>query len=358
MVCKPEGERVNAAWPKYRRLCIAGAKLGMRVFVFTPDRIDWSRRQVVGLVYDKERSEWAEMPFDLPDLVYDRFFSTGPPQVSLYRDAIRRLRGESAVRFLGNSLGDKWQVYRCLLRSPRLAPFVPRTELLRRPQALIGRLRRERELFLKPLRGCQGKGAIHLRRADDGTYAVRGRDERNAPIHAEFADAFSLVSWVRGHTGGRPYLAQPYLALHSAAGDPFDVRSLMQKNGRGLWQLTGLAVRKGQPGSATSNLHGGGTALEAKPFLTQQFGEERASRIIRTLTQLSAEIPPVLESFFGRLAELGIDFGVDRGENVWILEVNSKPGRAAFSDLPNKKQRYESVYNPVLYARFLLQSRF
>ena len=54
-------------------------------------------------------------------------------------------------------------------------------------------------------------------------------------------------------------------------------------------------------------------------------------KIIQTIRDLSAQLPSLLEEGFGRLGELGIDFGVDTKGRVWILEVNSKPGRRAFT---------------------------
>ena len=51
-------------------------------------------------------------------------------------------------------------------------------------------------------------------------------------------------------------------------------------------------------------------------------------KIIQTIRDLSAQLPSLLEEGFGRLGELGIDFGVDTKGRVWILEVNSNRAAA------------------------------
>jgi hypothetical protein len=62
----------------------------------------------------------------------------------------------------------------------------------------------------------------------------------------------------------------------------------------------------------------------------------------------------VLESCHGRLVELGIDFGVDLDGYIWILEVNSKPGRSIFTYLQDDKARNRALENPIRYAKYLL----
>jgi glutathione synthase/RimK-type ligase-like ATP-grasp enzyme len=338
----------------HRRLCLKGEELGMDVFLFAPETIDWRRGTVHALRYRRETGDWEGQPSPLPDLVYDRCFPANRRQRESYLAASRRLRQCPGVRLLGNRLGGKWSVGGWLSRFPGIAPHLVATDRLADPQALRHRLEREESVFLKPDSGSQGRGTLHVSRRPDGSFLVRGRSFRNRPLTARFPGAEAAAGRILQFAGGRRYLIQPYLALHTLDGDAFDIRSLVQKNARGVWQLTGAAVRLGAPGSATSNLHGGGSAHEVQPFLEREFGKERAAGIWDTLKKLSGEIPPALEARCGRLVELGLDFGISRDGRVWILEVNSKPGRSAFSRLPGKRRKEEAIYNPVYYARFLL----
>ncbi|NHN31585.1 YheC/YheD family protein [Paenibacillus sp. S3N08] len=201
----------------------------------------------------------------------------------------------------------------------------------------------------------QKPGASPLRAATPAVFSVRGRDARNRRIARDFADEAALLLWLRRFTARRRYLQQQYLLLQTHTGDAYDVRALVQKDGSGRWALTGMAVRQGQDGSLTSNLHGGGTTQPACDFLEQQFGAAQAASIISELGRLSELIPEALEARHGRLVELGIDYGIDTAGKPWILEVNSKPGRSIFAHIEDNKMRIRAITNPIRYARYLLQ---
>ncbi|WP_368784377.1 YheC/YheD family protein, partial [Acinetobacter baumannii] len=63
-----------------------------------------------------------------------------------------------------------------------------------------------------------------------------------------------------------------------------------------------------------------------------------------------SELPTFLEQRHGRLVELGIDIGIDRQGKVWLIEVNSKPGRASFRRIEGGKYYREVRLNPLRYA--------
>ncbi|MCZ8513440.1 YheC/YheD family protein [Paenibacillus filicis] len=357
----------------YRRLCLSGQRAGLTVFVFTPPAIDWTRLQVSGYTFDPSGEEWILRTFPLPAVVYDRCFFTTRRQYADYRHALKRLKEHGSVRLLSHGLRGKLEVQRLLERDSRFAALLPHTEALRSMRTLALWLEHRREAVLKPQGGSQGRGVLLVQRgagpggasapapgtvnAAGAAFTVRGRDARNRRVERAFADAGALLRWLRRFVAQRPYLLQQYLLLQSREGDAYDVRALVQKDGAGRWQLTGMAVRRGQGGSLTSNVHGGGTAEPAADFLAREFGQAKAAELLRELMRLSELLPEALESNHGRLAELGIDFGVDTGGNIWILEVNSKPGRSIFTYLRDVKAQRASVDNPVRYAGYLLQQR-
>ncbi|WP_244933000.1 YheC/YheD family protein [Paenibacillus validus] len=346
----------------YRRLCLLGPRLHLSVYVFTPNSVDWEQERVTGYTYEASAGQWVPGTFALPAIVYDRCFFTTRRQYADYRETMGRLQRHPNVRLLGSGLKGKLDVQRLLARDRdgRFNRYLPQTELLRSMRMLADWLREHGEAVLKPLGGSQGRGVLHVRRnAEPGgqtpAFTLRGRDARNREIARGFESGAALAAFLRRLIGRRSYLLQRYLALHTREGDAYDVRALVQKNGAGRWQLTGLAVRRGQSGSLTANLHGGGMACAAEPMLAREFGRARAEAILAELRQLADTLPEVLESRHGRLAELGIDFGVDTGGHIWMLEVNSKPGRSIFTYLRDDKARLAAVANPLRYADYLLR---
>lgn len=353
MVCPAAGDPPFPEKQYYKRLSLIGQKLGLAVFVFFPHRIDWVRRRVVGYTYSASAKRWEKKLFPFPAAVYDRCFYPNLPTLSAYREPIRRLMAHPDTRFLGYGLKGKWNVHQMLVRDEALEPHIPETELFQRSSDLVRWLEERGELFLKPHGGSQGKGVLHVSKTAGG-FTVRGRSARNEVVHARFRSEGKLLAWIRSFTAGRKYLIQRYLTLTTADGEAFDIRALVQKNSGGCWELTGLALRRGAPGSITSNLHGGGHAGEAEPFLRTLYGEEAARVIAETVRSVALRVPEVLEQYHGRLAELGVDVGVDTDGRVWVLEANSKPGRSAFAALSDKRVRVAAIRNPMLYAKHLL----
>ena len=150
-----------------------------------------------------------------------------------------------------------------------------------------------------------------------------------------------MKQWLNRFVANTRYVMQPYLPLNTPEGRPYDLRMLIQKNERGEWMTTGMAIRTGKPHGLTSNLHGGGRAEKAVPFLLRHFHRDQVSDIMEKIRWLAAVVPPHIERHHGRLLELGLDVGIDTDGRIWLLEVNSKPGRSVFV-LSGQKEVFRS----------------
>ncbi|HZG14356.1 MAG TPA: YheC/YheD family protein, partial [Candidatus Bathyarchaeia archaeon] len=80
-------------------------------------------------------------------------------------------------------------------------------------------------------------------------------------------------------------------------------------------------------------------------------------RIEEEIDQVISLLPSFLEQYHGRLVELGIDIGIDTNGHVWIIEVNSKPGRTVFRQISDRMARIRSISQPVKYAHYLMKER-
>lgn len=333
-------------------LCRAGPAFGAEVYVFSPLEADEASRTVQGYGWSAAKG-WERRTYPLPDLIYDRAFFSGKEAYESHRRALRRLRALKPVPYLGYGMKSKLEMLHYLRRDPELRPFLPRTFKLASPEMAARWLKREARIFLKPEAGSQGRGAVLAERTD-GCWQIRARDHENRPLVREFSEEAQFVRWLGAFAGSRAYLIQPYLELAAPSGEAWDIRALVQKNGRGLWELTGMGARLGGGGSITSNLHGGGSAMEAARCLERQFDSARAVEILDTVRWLALRIPPALEACNGRMAELGLDLGVDRQGRVWIIEANTKPGRSIFRKLGQEKLLRRAERNPVAYACYVL----
>lgn len=358
LVAESEGPFPFAEAAFCRKLCIIGERQGLRVYVLCPAWIaDGNAGGIPG--YATQRGTWVRKRFPRPDVIYDRCLIHDRKQQLLKHRLLSRLAAEHPFICLTRGLAGKWAVYQALRQCPEAAPYLPETMVYKGSDQLSEWLdTHDGQVFLKPRNGTHGRRTLYAKlQPPNGELKIMGRSGRNSIFRRRFSSQQEGLKWVDRFTGKRPFLIQPYLQLNSAKGEPFDVRVLMQKNATGKWSLTGMAVRAGQKHSLTSNLHGGGTAHPAVPFLIQELGTTEGEAAVAAIRKLSLLIPEYLETRFGRLAELGLDFGVDRQGRVWVLEVNSKPGRSSFFRIGDPESARKSLENPIFYARYLLLSK-
>ncbi|CAH1204745.1 Endospore coat-associated protein YheD [Paenibacillus auburnensis] len=334
------------------QLCAAAPLYDLKVLVFHPEGVSIDGQTINGYVWKEGR--WQQSLASAPDILYNR---------CLYSSLQQKKAASAAMAALHRTLPwsrplpDKWGVYGILHRSRKAAALLPETRLYTGIDALSTMLaEREYGVFLKPMAGSHGKRTLHallLSSKAGGGISIRGRGEANESFRHDFRTPDEGLDWVHSFIGKRRYIIQPYLDLTSSDGQPFDVRVLMQKNGRGAWTLTGMAVRLGRQGTLTSNLHGGGTAVPPLPFLLAEYGKSGAE-LLEELAAAAALLPPLLEESCGRLGELGLDFGIDAGGRIYLLEANSKPGRTVFRLTGDRRAARLATENPLRYARHLL----
>ena len=315
-----------------RMLAAAGSGMGARVIVFAPEGV--RKERGAGLVrgWTLEEGGWTPLLAPVPPVFFDRRFPRTPAEQAAGARAVRILLRHGAAP-LGRALPGKAQVHAALRRCAPLRPLLPPTAVFA-PRRLADLLAAHPAgLFLKPAAGMQGRGTAALRpEPGGGIVRITGRTMRNRPFELR-VPAERLAEAAASLARGRPYLVQPLLCLKTAADEPFDLRLFVQKDGAGVWALTGAAVRIGRPGAAASNLHGGGTARPALPFLAAMLGDRAAARLFGRAKRAALLAAREAERAFGRLAEIGADFGIEPGGRLWLLELNAKPGRAIFAEI-------------------------
>lgn len=345
-----------------RRLALMGQKHHLSVVVFSPVTLRSRSKTIKG--YTLEDGHWVYREHKMPPVVYDRLTYSNVTQYQACRAACSEMK-RLGVTWLGIGLRGKWDLYQALSQDPTIAPILPKTALYEGPQQLYKLLRQHQgSLFLKPHGGSQGRSVLSVHRLNSSVHAdftssadtsisIDGRDAQNRSFHHEYSNTKEAFMWIHRFIAQRKYIIQPYLTLYSHNKRPFDIRVLMQKDQRGRWHETGTAARIGDKESVTSNLHGGGHALRAQSFLTEQFGEAEAKQLLSQIKHYNEYIPTAIEERHGRLVELGLDYGIDRDKRLWLLEANSKPGRSVFAQTGDREASTLAVELPILYARYV-----
>lgn len=312
----------------------AADQLNVDLVIVTPQRIDWKNHGVYGLVYNGQA--WEEETVALPRSLYNRYYGPKPKIVS----RIEAVIGKNKV-FNHITRFDKWMIHQLLMASP-LKGHLPVTAPYT-PEDVVKYLERFKRLIVKPTSGRLGT-KIYLVAEDQGVYYLY-HGTRSPVRHFYLLE--DLLSNVKSLVD-EEFLLQQYVPLASIDGRIFDVRLLAQKNGHGVWQISGMLSRMALSYSYVTNVTQ--AILPVQEVLRRAFPYRY---FIPRLTELGIMAAQTIEASVGSLGELSVDLGIDENGNIWIIELNAKPMKDTFRALGHDLLMQEIYLQPLLYARHL-----
>lgn len=300
-------------------ICQTARRLGGIAFVFTPDDVDRTTMTVTGRL--PHRGRWIEAPLPLPHVVYNRI----PYRQWEQRPGVQAFLTwlTKRVHLFNRSFFDKWQLTQWLGTAKSLRALLPDTA-----RATLGTLRaflaRYPTVYLKPCGGKAGVGILRVTKTPAGYKAI-GQSTNGTRKTAVFRRFEELASWCRRWIGDVPYLIQQGIELANVNGQRFDLRALVQKDGSGQWQLTGVGARVAPAGGITTHVPQGGHIGNPRLLLARALPSHAASHVQDQLRAVALTVARTLERHMPGLAECSMDFGVDRHGKLWFFEANAKP---------------------------------
>ncbi|MFJ7639009.1 YheC/YheD family protein [Peribacillus sp. NPDC097206] len=331
----------------FTELAKTAKTLGMNVCKFVPENMDVDSKKIKGERFDGEKEVWLPASLDLPDFVYDRCFHGISREHNDIREKINWLKENS--NFLGLGLPGKWDVYRTLKTNPLLQAFFPETERVTTPEQIIEHMERLEKIIIKPEFGSGGLGIYLLTKTKEGTTV--SMTKKGTKYDRQFESKSQLNKWLQHLLTRYSYLCQPYLELSNQKNEPFDLRILLQKNEKNQWLERGRGIRLGKQDHITSNLTTGGEALSLEDFMKKN-PDSIPVTVEQTIQHILRTLPVETEGAFQRLFELGIDLGIDKAGKIWILDINSKPGRKIIQTLQPESMK-EIYQAPFKYCQYL-----
>ncbi|MGE7604190.1 YheC/YheD family protein [Peribacillus sp. NPDC097675] len=333
----------------FTELAKSAKSLDMNVCKFVPENVDVELKKIKGERFDGEKEIWRSASFDLPDFIYDRCFHGLSREHNDIREKINWLKENS--NFIGLGLPGKWDVYQTLKTHPLLQAFFPETVRVTTSDEIIDHLERLEKIIIKPEFGSGGLGIYLLTKTKEGTTV--SMTKKGMKYDRQFESTSQLNKWLQHLLTRYSYLCQPYLELSTQKNEPFDLRILLQKNEKNQWLERGRGVRLGKPDHITSNLTTGGEALTLESF-AKKSPEAIPIIVEQTIQHILRTLPVETEAAFHRLFELGVDLGIDKKGQIWILDINSKPGRKIVQTLQPKSMK-EIYQAPFRYSKYLAE---
>ncbi|ASS75738.1 hypothetical protein CIG75_12590 [Tumebacillus algifaecis] len=236
--------------------------------------------------------------------------------------------------------GSKWSKHLIFLASPELRHDVPETKLYSKA-TLATMINRHGEVFVKPVYGGGGFRIFRVKRLA-GRFEVKMEHQKRVVSSLD-----SVVAWIDSVRKGSRFLVQQGIALAKWRGRPVDVRTIVQKNEAGRWEVTRLFAKAAGSGLAVTNLVIGGSALTVRAYLMSNgYTSQKAQSAIRRLKAKSVRIA---KRFGGRYSNAiyGLDIGLDRQGKFWLIEVNTAPQLSIFKKgtLSRSDQRSLMLWN-------------
>lgn len=334
-----KGNRSN-----YIDLIKMGIKTGVLIYVFTAESLDKHNKTVDGYFYLPTKKTWLKKKMPLPDVVYNRISSRKEENKVKTKEAINFL-GKENIPYFNHYFFDKATLNNWMSKTREFGRFVPETKSLSLDN-LKKMLNTYQMLYLKPIYGKAGIGFIKIERKDKKyllTYQNSKMTQRKTiyNLNSLWKNIISLIA-------SKNYIIQRGIQLNEYHGYPFDIRILVQKNGEGTWKVSGIGARVAGAKSITTHVPRGGYIETPIKVFNYSFGKY-AKDWEEAISKLSIAIAKHIEKRSEKnLGEISLDLGIDKENNLWFFEANSKPMKF---DEPNI--RYTSLLRLTQYFRYL-----
>lgn len=317
----------------------AARSCGLTTFYLTLNQIYPSSGYAMGYKYAGGKYHYVKMK--IPRVIHNRALS---PRTAKMRLKYKQLNRISYV-FNADKGHSKHKINKILTR--RFPNHLPVTVSYSK-QKLQSMMRRYDNLFIKPQKSSLGRGIINITKTK-GKWSIR------MPHRKLVQPAAAAVSTVHRMACRRPYLIQKGIQLAKWHGRPYDIRVTVQRNGSGQWHVTGMAGKVAGKGKHVTNVAQGGSVRTTNELFRHSFGNPK--RVTASVKNVSLQITKHLSKKIRRLADVGLDMGVDQRGKPYFIELNCRDQRYSFQLARMYDTYYQTFKNPILYAKYKLNRK-
>ncbi|MFM1655504.1 YheC/YheD family protein [Brevibacillus sp. B_LB10_24] len=228
---------------------------------------------------------------------------------------------------------SKMKKYKCMLKSKRLVPHVPKTRWMTRSN-LWDFTSKYGKVILKPLGGSRGSGVIQVSPLGDDRYEIHRENIRKILYGKD-----RTYRYVKDKIGSRKYIIQRRVPLATVDNRPFDIRVIVQrKKHSSTWKVTGIVAKVAGKGYiVTNNTRSKGKLLPVKTALkTSSVKGLSTETLLDNITKNAIRTAKSLRRIYPDHRIYGMDIGLDNSGHVWIIEANRKPLMSHFLKIKDR----------------------
>ncbi len=324
-------------------------KQGIELFIYAYNQVDPNTGTVRGYVIDED--QFIERVAKVPAVNYDWFLGskvnnhanhltyTQFSEWALSHDI--RIYPNRAYTALSK---DKFISFKTLAEFNSNIAIA--TELLTgKIEQIQSFLRRSPSVFLKPQFGSSGIGIIVIKKIKDQyTFSYYETGPQATVTFDSLEDAFSEAKKIIGKD---PYIMQRGVTTLRIDSSTFDIRMVVIGH-QNAWQVI-PEVRLGAKGSDLSNVAQGGCCIELDELLKKLPLNTSAAEFKDMITNTVVKLTSFLDAYSpNHLMEMAYDIIIDRNLNIFITEINCKPGSpmifSSFKNMLNLTENERELY--------------
>lgn len=317
------------------------------LYYFSHERIDWLARTTVGMVYQGKGS-WTQRTVPLPDVIYDRGVNFLDSEKPLVRYVRSQFRSSPEVQWINaRDYFDKWWLFVRLGKYEELAPHLPETVRYQKISDVTAMLGRHGLVYLKAFYGRGGTQVLAVEEREPGRYLCS-----TARWRATLSSLEELESEIQRFFRSDQFVVQQGIRLLQHEGRNLDLRVLLQKDGRGRWQVTYYQVRVASGDSPVTNVHCHGEPFDFRELMPAVLGSRQAALAKeREVADFCVSAVRCIEREYGPFGEIGLDVALDGQDRIWLLEANAKADKNPEPYEPGPPYlQFTRIFE---YARFL-----
>ena len=308
---------------------------GCLCYYFSNEDINFQEETVIGTTFSPARSKWESFQFPLPDIIYDVGIFLSHQLKPIGKKIRSELRKFPNIKFINSKNGlGKWELYEKLSKYKNINHYLPETIIYTKKDDISLMLSKYNLVFLKSFHGSKGEEIISIEQLDDGIKLnfYDPYEEKLKELILNNIDELELI--IDDFFRNESFIIQQGISLLKYEGCKFDLRILLQKNEKGIWESSYILCRIAKEDINITNISVGGVALiyeKAYPTLCTSNAINRIPDSTKLL-DVAFKIAGYIEREFGFFGELGLDLAIDTSGDIWILEANAKSDKFISDD--------------------------
>ena len=331
----PNNPRKSYPESRIKALVVEAEKQEAKLLFFSSEDVNFETEEIKGDMYIN--NSWEKVSHSFPDVIHNVGIT---PRI---RQSLTERKLRRKLPFTSFGVENKLHLPKKMLQYLTFADLLVPFKMVTDESIVIDFLNENGKAVLKPIVGRRGL-EIYFVKKYKNHYIVQDDTKERRFNQAE------LKNWIYeiALRKGRHYMVQQYVEARTKNEEPFDIRSHVQKNAEGKWQITKIYPRIGNKKSILSNISRGGKTDDLEAFLIHEFGE-KGKQYNKDLKQLSFDLTQHLDKIYGLvLDELGLDITIDKTGRFWLHEVNMGP-----QSTYHEKER---AVNTIGYAKYIAEN--